>query len=56
MSGSPSSRNIIDPFGDFFSEDDLDSACVKRRDAIARAEALALPYQEFIAAHCQARI
>jgi len=45
-----------DPLGDFFSEDDLDSAFAKMREAIARAKALAMPHEEFIAAHCRAQI
>ena len=45
-----------DPLGDFFSEDDLDSAFAKMRGAIARAKALAMPHEEFIAAHCRAQI
>jgi len=45
-----------DPLGDFFSEDDLDTAFAKMREAIARAKALAMPHEEFIAAHCRAQI
>jgi len=44
-----------DPLGDFSSEDGLDSAFAKMREAIA-AGVLTLPHEEFIAAHCRALI
>ena len=44
-----------DPLADFFSTDDLDDAFAKMREAVARAKALAIPHDQFIAANCRSR-
>lgn len=42
-----------DPLADFFTEADLEGAFAKMRDAVARAKALAIPHERFIAEHCR---
>ena len=38
---------------DFFSVEDLDNAFGKMREAVARAKALAIPHDQFIAENCR---
>jgi len=45
-----------DPMADFFSADDLDSAFAKMREAVAKAKALAMPHERFIAENCRSQI
>jgi len=45
-----------DPFGDFFSGDNLDSPFAKMRERPCGPQALAVPHNELIAAHSRAQI
>jgi tryptophan halogenase len=45
-----------DPMADFFRVDDLDSAFAKMREAVAKAKALAMPHERFIAENCRSQI
>ena len=45
-----------DPMADFFSVEDLDGAFAKMREAVARAKALAIPHECFIAENCRSHI